>query len=187
LNVTNAIEKRRAYRSLDPIKITQELIDELGKAAQLSPSCFNNQPWNFIFVYKKEILKKMHDALSKGNEWAKDASLIICVCASKNDDCVIGNREYFLFDTGLASAFLILKATEMNIVAHPIAGFSPKKTREILNIPEDIHVISLIIVGKHSNIIKPILSEKQQEIEKNRPKRKPLNEFIHVNQYSKVN
>jgi len=183
MDVVQALEKRRAYRSLMPVEITDELLKELGEAAQLSASCFNNQPWQYIFVYEPAVLQKMHEALSSGNEWAQAASLIIAVFSKKEDDCVIRDREYFLFDTGMATAFLILRATELGLVAHPIAGFSPRKTRQILNIPDGMQVIALVIVGKHSEKISSVLSEKQIEAERMRPMRKPFKSFIYFNLY----
>ena len=126
----------------------------------------------------------MHEALSRGNEWAKDASMIIAVFSNKEYDCIIKDREYYLFDTGMATAFLILRATELDLVAHPIAGFSPKKVREILNIPENMNVITLVIVGKHSSVIKPVLSEKQKTAEKHRPKRMANKKIAFINSYS---
>ena len=54
------------------------------------------------------------------------------------------------FDTGMAVAFLQLRATELDLVAHPFAGFKPKAVAEILNIPEDMTVIALVAVGKRS-------------------------------------
>jgi nitroreductase len=181
--VKEAIQKRRAYRSLEPVKITVELINDLSECAQITASCFNNQPWRFIFVYKPEILKKMFSALSSGNKWAHKASLIIVVLGKKEDDCVIYDRIYYRFDIGMATSAMILRATELDLVAHPIAGYSPNKTREILGIPQDIDVIALVIVGKHSNKIPNFLSEKQKKDEDNRPKRKRINEFICHNRY----
>jgi nitroreductase len=125
----------------------------------------------------------MHEALSSGNEWAKRASMIIAVCSKKEDDCLIRDREYYLFDTGMATAFLILRATELGLVAHPIAGFSPKKTREILKIPNEMNVITLVIAGKHSDKIYPELSAKQVEAEKERPERKAIQEFVYMNSW----
>ena len=182
-DVKEAIDKRRAYRSLDPIKITPEIIDSMVESAKLSPSCFNNQPWRFIFVTDTDVLENMHSALSKGNEWAKTASMIIVVISKKENDCVIGSREYYLFDTGMATAFIILRATEIGLVAHPIAGYSPKKTREILGIPEEFNVIALVIVGKHSSKMNPLMTESQKIVEKERPERLKINEFVHLNKY----
>ena len=183
MDVKDAIRKRRAYRSLIPIKINDELINDLAECVQITASCFNNQPWRYVFVYDKEMLGKMHEALSSGNEWARKASMIIVVLGKQEDDCVIRDRIYYRFDIGMATEALILRATELGLVAHPIAGYSPRKTREILGIPEDIDVIALVIVGKHSDKIDPVLSEKQVEAEKKRPKRIPIDEFVYINRY----
>jgi nitroreductase len=183
MDVVKAINRRRAYRSFKPVKITKELIEDLASCAQIAASCFNNQPWRYIFVYNKEMLEKMHSALSEGNKWAYKASMIIVVLGKKDDDCVIYDRIYYRFDIGMATAHIILRATELGLVAHPIAGYSPTKTREILGIPDEIDVISLVIVGKHSEEIDPVLSEKQRKEEKERPKRKSIDEFVYINRY----
>ena len=183
MEVKDAINLRRAYRSLEHIDITDKLIDDFAIHAQLAPSCFNNQPTRFVFVYAPDILTKIHEALTKGNAWAKAASLIIVVVGKKDFGCVVEEREYFLFDLGLASAFLLLRATELGLVAHPIAGFDEDKVKEILEIPYEMTVITLINVGKKSNVLNPVLSEKQIKAEKVRPERKPLKEFVFRNKY----
>jgi nitroreductase len=183
VDVKAAIEKRRAFRSLEHIDITDRLINDLARSAQLFCSCFNNQPWRYVFVYDREVLEQMHDALSSGNEWAKAASMIIAVFSKPELDCLIKDRKYYLFDTGMATAALILRATELGLVAHPIAGFSPKKTRQILNIPESMDVITLVIVGVHSDSISPVLSDKQIAAERKRPERLPLVQFVYMNRY----
>jgi len=183
MDVKEAIYTRRAFRSLAPAEITDVLINDLAESAQLFCSCFNNQPWRYVFVYDSEMLKKMHDALSPGNEWARAASMIIAVFSKPELDCMIKGRNYYLFDTGMASAAMILRATELGLVAHPIAGYSPKKTKEILGIPKEMEVITLIIVGKHATTISPVLSDKQIEAEKKRPERIPLDKFVYKKSY----
>ncbi|MGD8979229.1 MAG: nitroreductase family protein [candidate division WOR-3 bacterium] len=183
MDVRDAIKERRAYRSLVPVEITDQIIEELAQSAQLFCSCFNNQPWRYVFVYDNGVLQKMHEALSAGNEWARAASMIIAVFTKPELDCLVKDRKYYLYDTGMATAAMILRATELGLVAHPIAGFSPKKTRQILNIPEEMEVITLIIVGKHSEEISPVLSEKQITAEKERPPRLPFSEFAYRNRY----
>ncbi len=183
MSITRLLNKRRAYRSLDPIEITEEMIESLAEGARLSPSCFNNQPWRYVFVYHREKLEEAFKALHRSNEWAKKASLIIAVFSKPDNDCRIKGRDYYLFDTGMATACIILKATEMELVAHPIAGFDEGKIREILKIPEDMQVITLIIVGRHSKAIDPVLSDKQVEWEKNRPERLQIKEFVYRDEY----
>ncbi|MDK2977020.1 MAG: hypothetical protein PWP06_1495 [Candidatus Marinimicrobia bacterium] len=148
MTVYEAIQRRRSYRHLEKVEITDDIIEKLSKAAQLAPSCFNKQPWRYVFVRDPEKLKALHEVYTKGNEWIHNGSLVIVVTARKEDDCVVGSQEYYQFDTGLSVGQLLLQATELGLTAHPIAGFSPEKTRKVLHIPEDYEVITLIIVGK---------------------------------------
>jgi len=185
MELTDAILQRRSYHSLEPTKITEDIIRDLAEAAKLAPSCFNNQPWRYVFVYDPEVLKKMHATLSKGNEWAIKGSMIIAVLGKKDDDCTMKDgREYFLFDIGIATGSLILKATDLGLVAHPIAGYDPDKVKNALNIPKDTQVITLLIIGKHSESINSELSGKQAGSEKERPERLPLQKFAFINTYS---
>lgn len=180
MSVHEAIEKRRAYRAIEPIDATDELIKDLAYHASLAPSCYNNQPWRFIFVKNREKLEELYNALSSGNNWAKKASLIIAVYSKKDYDCVIDEREYYLFDTGIAVAFMILRATELGLVAHPIAGYDSEKVKRILGIPEEAILIILIVIGKHSEEAISSLSSRQREVELVRPSRKSFEEFTKV-------
>ncbi|MBS3810337.1 MAG: nitroreductase family protein [Halanaerobiales bacterium] len=185
MNVKEAIEKRRSYRSLAPVDIDDDLINDLSESASLAPSCFNNQPWNYVFVYDDEKLKQVFDTLSKGNEWAHNASMVIGVTGKKEDDCNIKDREYYLFDIGLATSMIMLRATELGLVVHPIAGYSQSRAKKIMGIPEAYKLIALLIVGKHDQDYKDILSKKQLKDEKTRPPRKTVEEFSFHNQFKK--
>ena len=183
MQVYEAIEKRRAYRSLAPLEITQALLQELAAAASLAPSCFNKQPWRYVAVHDPQVLARMHQALAKGNEWAQDASMLIAVCSQRELDCVLGEREYYLFDTGMATAFLLLRATELGLVAHPFAGFKPKMTAEILGIPPAMTVIALVAIGLRAQAISPLLSAGQVQDESRRPERLAPDRFFFPNHY----
>lgn len=182
MDVSEAIDKRRSYRSLETLEITDETIRELSRAAQLAPSCFNNQPWRLAFATGAK-LGEVKKCLSEGNNWAQNASLIIALFSRQQDDCVIKDRVYNQFDVGIAAGFIMLRATELGLVAHPIAGYSPRKVRDALDIPREYSVITLLIVGRHSDELKPELSEKQAETEKERPGRKSLDEISFTNKF----
>jgi nitroreductase len=183
MELMETITMRRAYRSLQPVAIDENMVRELATAASLSASCFNNQPWRFVFAYEKEALQKVKEAMSKGNQWTFAASLIIAVCSRRDLDCPNKGRELYIFDTGMATAFLILRATEMGLVAHPIAGYDEDKVKEALAIPAEMTVITLVNVGKHLLPPNELLSEKQKEGEKTRPERKPLSEIMRLNRF----
>ncbi len=110
--------------------------------------------------------------------------MIVAVFSRKDFDCVIKEREYYLFDTGMATALMILRATDLGLVAHPIAGFSEKKVKSILAIPDDMRVITLLIVGKKSPDLNPLMTENQKKVEISRPERRPFKKFVHLNRFS---
>ena len=174
MDVHDAIELRRAYRSLERATVTGETARDLAGHALLAPSCFNKQPWRYVFVYERGTLERLHGALAKGNEWAQAASMIVAVYSRKDLDCDVQGREYYLFDVGLSTAFLVLRATELGLVAHPIAGFDEGVAKDILGIGEEMKLITLVIVGKHSDEIDYLLTEKQAEAEPERPERLPV-------------
>lgn len=185
MDFKEVVKRRRAYRSLKTCEIDDDLIQELAECASLAPSCYNNQPWRFVFVHRKDVLERLFGALSRGNAWAKSASMIIAVTSKKDDDCVTSGREYYLFDTGMATAFLILRATDLGLVAHPIAGYNEEKVKEVLEIPEDMTVITLVIVGKKPEVINPVLSDAQIKAEKERPERLRFEDFCAINTFGK--
>ena len=181
MELKEILEIRRAYRSLAPAPVTEDLIKDLANCAKVAPSCFNHQPWRFVFVHEAETLGKLFTAMSEGNEWTQRASMIIAVFSEKSLDCQVKGREYYLFDTGMAVGFLLLRATELGLVAHPIAGFDEVKVKKILQIPGNMILITLIIVGKKSGQISPLLSKKMAQVEKERPPRKDFSQFAYLN------
>jgi len=184
MNVKEAIEKRRAYRAFGTAEITDGIINELAVAAQLAASCFNNQPWKFVFVRSRETLARVHECLSKGNDWAKKAPVIIAAFAKKDNDCVIKEREYYLFDLGMAVSALQLRATELGFVAHPIAGFDNEKARSVLGIPEGNMVLTLIILGKKSDDMSSLTPDQAGMETGPRPPRLALDNIFSVDLYN---
>jgi len=183
MDVHQAIETRRARRSLAPVEITPDLVRDLATHARLAPSCANNQPWRFVFVSAPGQIEAMKAVYNAGNRWCHEASLMIAVFSRKTDDCIIKDRDYHLFDTGMAVAFLILRATELGLIAHPIAGFSPAKTRDVLGIPEDFDVITIILVGRLADAPHPSLTADKLKAETERPERLPFEQFAFVDRY----
>ncbi|PLV59116.1 nitroreductase family protein [Thermotoga sp. KOL6] len=180
LSLNKYIEWRRARRALKRDKIPREELEILIKAAHLAPSCMNNQPWRFVVVDDENVLSKIHETLPSGNYWMKNAPVLVAVYSQRKLDCELSDRrEYFLFDTGLAVGNLLIQATQMGFVAHPVAGYDPVKVKNILNIPEDYILITLIAIGFLGD--EAILSEKHRKIENTERVRKDLSEIVKWN------
>ncbi len=171
------IEKGRARRALDEKIIPDDVINRVLKSAVWAPSCFNNQPWRFVAVRSEEVLGRVKENLAGGNYWALRSPCIIAVATTPDNDCRLSdNRDYALFSTGLAAENLILQAIAEGLVAHPIAGFKPVPVKEILGIPEEYILITLIILGYPGDPSQ--LSEEHQKKENMPRDRKPMHEVV---------
>ncbi|WP_448524324.1 redoxin domain-containing protein [Pseudothermotoga sp.] len=174
-SINPSILQRRAFRGLRSDPIEDEKLLRLIEAAHLAPSCSNKQPWRFIVVRTKENLEKLHEALSGGNYWMKYAPALIIVHTKDEFDCQLSDeRNYALFDTGLAVGFLLVQATQMGLVAHPVAGYDPIKVKTLFGI--DGRVITLVAVGKWGRFEQ--LSEKHLELEKSPRNRVELSQVV---------
>jgi nitroreductase len=65
-NVYNAIKNRRAIRDVKPEMVPDEYLYKIIEAASYAPSPENYEPWRFIIVRDKEILKVMGERAIKG-------------------------------------------------------------------------------------------------------------------------
>ena len=189
MELNDAIDTRRALRSLAPDPVPEGLIRDVMERVRLAPSCFNNQPWRFVFVRSAGPLAAVKAALSKGNAWAQAAPMIVAVLSRRDLDCVIeppgrSAREYFLFDTGMATAYLLLLLTEAGFVAHPIAGYDERAAAEAVGAGGGMTVVTLVIAGRRAAGPSPLLSEKQRAVELARPGRKPVDEVAFLDRYA---
>lgn len=175
------IEARRAKRALSDRPIPRETAETLLRAAHLAPSCANNQPWRFIVIDHPSVLDRVKEHLSGGNYWAKPSPLIVAVTSRADLDCRIPDgREYYAFGCGMAAMNLMLQATELGLIAHPIAGFRQAPIKDVLEIPDSYQLITLIILG-HTNEDHSGLSDKHRETELGPRDRKPLAEVVSWN------
>ena len=154
------------------------------QAAHVAPSCFNNQPWRLIAIDDPEILTKVKAAMPGGNYWTRPAPLIVAVASRRDLDCTLADRrDYFLFGCGMAIGNLMIQATEMGLIAHPIAGYNPVAVKEILGIPEDYTLITLVIIGHPSEDLSG-LSDAHRAIELGPRDRKPLESVAAWNRFA---
>lgn len=146
--ILNAIEKRRAARALDEAPIPRETLERLVEAAHLAPSCMNNQPWRIVSVADPDRLAALKETLSPGNYWARKAPAIAAFITSLDWDARLdGGRDYAFFDLGMAAMAFQLQAVSEGLVAHPIAGFNPAAAKEVLGVPEEAVLVTLVVLG----------------------------------------
>jgi nitroreductase len=137
----------RAFLS-DPLPEHQ--IKSLFEAARWAPSCFNEQPWLFVYATAPEQREKLVSALvPKNQRWASKCPLLMFVLARRQFK--EGGREnrHAPFDAGAAWLSLALQARRLGLYAHAMAGFSIKKAYEVLGVSaEEYLIMAAIAVGR---------------------------------------
>ncbi len=157
-----AISQRRAVRDYTAEPLSEATVRRLIEAATLAPSAINVQPWAFVVVQDRDLLKRLSDRakpmLIHGGFPAELAQMIanpefnifynagtlIVLCAKP-----VG--EHPDWDCCLAGENLLIAARDMGL-GTCVIGFAwtvldLPETRAELGIPADCQIVLPIIVG----------------------------------------
>lgn len=178
--VLELLKGRHAWRAFSDRPVEEDKIEAMLRAAQLSASCKNSQSWRFLVLTAPEALEQGRAALSEGNYWARTAPVLFIGFSRPDLDCIQADgRRYHLFDLGMAVQNLLLQASEFDLVARPMAGFSPAKVREAWPIPEDHDIQVMIAVGYQGDL--SLLKEYHQKVSTAPRSRRPLEQNFFFN------
>jgi nitroreductase len=150
-DISALLLKRHSGYAYDPAKIvTQDQIKAIIKAGQLTPSSYNDQPWDFIVCDRNtnpDAYEKVFSALVEFNQqWAKNAPVLIVSVASTNSHEGTHNR-WAQYDTGAAAYGMMLQATSLGLMAHQMGGFDPEKIINNFGIPKDFVPMAVMAIG----------------------------------------
>jgi nitroreductase len=81
----NMFIERWSPRAFLPDPVENEDIKTIFEAARWSQSCFNEQPWRFVYAQQPGDLQKFQSALTEGNQvWANHAPLLAFAFSKKH-------------------------------------------------------------------------------------------------------
>ena len=145
--------QRWSPRAFAGVPLSQADADMLFEAARWSPSCFNSQPWRFIYGLKgTEDCDRLLSLLMDMNQiWAKEAGVLIAVVAKTTFDNGDPAPTY-AFDTGSAWMALALQAQQMGLASHAMWGFHHDQAPAALELPDDYVVMAMVAIGEPGEI-----------------------------------
>ncbi|MFW9767261.1 MAG: nitroreductase family protein [Candidatus Thorarchaeota archaeon] len=177
--ILEEIRKRRSGRAFSDRPVSDEMVESILEAGRWAPSCMNKQAWNFIVLRDTEILTKAHQALSRGNAYAKAAPIMILVAAKEDGGCPSHGLPYFMMDVGLAVENMLLQTVHLGLIGHPTAGWNEELLKELTGIPDEYRIVTVVFIGYEGD--SEMLDERTREKE-NRPRtRRELSEIVHWN------
>ncbi|WP_315114779.1 nitroreductase family protein [uncultured Clostridium sp.] len=147
-DILEEVKERWSPRAFKKESLSKEDLLPLIEAARYAPSCFNEQPWKFLLMYKDEHLNMTRSILVDSNRlWADKAPAFILIL-SKNTFNLDGRENYWSkFDAGTAWGYLSLEAQRRGLITHAMGGFKKDLARETLNIPEEYDILAVVAVG----------------------------------------
>jgi len=183
METLEAINKRASLKTcLSTREVEQDKIIKILDAARLAPSARNVQPWHFIVVKGRENVENVvTKAFGETNQVVKEAPVLIIACGNPSDDVIAEGREYYLFDIGLAVENMLLAATDLGLVTHPMSHVYEDELRKILGIPPEVRfVIATPLAypaeGSYEEAARERLSQRT---------RKDLKELVYANAWGK--
>ena len=134
---------RRSIRKYIDKEISDEDVKKILKAGMNAPTARNLKPYEFVVVRNKNTLLKLSE-MKKNSYFAKDSNVTIVLLARELSD-------YWQQDLGAVSENMLLEATRLGIGSCWV-GITPNESyenyvREVLCIPQDIRVFSLMTLG----------------------------------------
>lgn len=144
------IVTRTSVRNYTEQPISEELKSALLHAGMSAPSGVNKQPWEFILIDDKDILKALADSLPYAKMTAQ-APVAIAVCGNSDRFLDGDDDTLWVQDLAAASENILLAAHAFGLGAvwtclYPHSDRMNAAT-EILKLPEGIIPFCLIPVG----------------------------------------
>ena len=152
-NFAELAKIRQSDRKYKSQAVEREKIIQCLETARISPSANNSQPWTFVVVddfEKKEQIAECSIGLGM-NKFTHQCPVIVAVVLEKQNfmstiGSMIKNKDYSLFDLGIAVNQFCLQATDLGLGTCIIGWFDEKKIKKILGV-KNRRIPLLISVG----------------------------------------
>ncbi|MGD8603802.1 MAG: nitroreductase family protein [Anaerolineales bacterium] len=170
MEVAQAIDLKRAVRQFDPRPISQETLHHIIHAGRRAQSAKNTQPWHFIAIQDKNILRQLSELGTYAGHLAGAAVGVAILTPDPNQ------RWSIMFDAGQAAAYMQLAAWELNIGSCLATIYEPDRARQLLGFPEDLYLNVAISFGHPSDpsvLTRPLKSGG----------RRAVDEVLHLNRW----
>jgi nitroreductase len=147
MDIFKAIFTRQSIRQFTEESIGDQLCTKLLQAAMQAPSAHNTQPWQFVVIDDREIMRKI-SCFHPFASMLTHSPLAITVCGDRNIEKSV---EYLALNCAAATQNILLAAHGLELGAVWL-GIYPRTERmselsKLLKLPQSIIPISLIAIG----------------------------------------
>ncbi len=175
--VRDFIIERWSPRAMSGETIPKEQLMSLFEAARWAPSSYNNQPWRFVYALRgtPAFEQFMNVLVDFNRQWAQHAAALVIIISKNDFEFNSKPSRTHAFDTGAAWQNIALQAPTMGLVVHGMEGFSYKRAKELIKLPEGYTIQAMFAVGKPGK--KEDLPDELRKKEE-KSDRKKVDEFV---------
>lgn len=148
--VLDAISARTSIRAYQDRPVGADTVELLLRAAMSAPSARNRQPWAFIVVDDKDLLRQLADSLPYAQS-AAAAPMAVVVCGVLTESQGATNAGWWVQDAAAASENLLLAAHAVGLGAVWTGVYSyedrVRAVRNVLGLPRHVVPLNVIPIG----------------------------------------
>ena len=137
--------QRYSCRAYKDNSIEKAKLANIIEAARLSPSAKNIQPWKLVLIQDKQKLSSLINVCKQ--EFPSKAPLVIAVCCNNLEHIMSCGHPSSLADGFGMTMSILLQASAEGLGSCWLGAFNQEKAAELINLPEDYSVLSLISIG----------------------------------------
>ena len=141
MDVSHAIQMKRAIRQFKPQPLAKMEVEAILNAGRRAQSSKNSQPWNFIAIQEADLLKELSELGTYAGHLA-GARLGVAILTPEPSQ-----RWSVMFDAGQAAAYMQLAAWELGIGSCIATIYEPEAARALLGFPQHLHLRSALSFG----------------------------------------
>jgi nitroreductase len=141
MEAISAMKTRRAVRAYTPAPIARGVLEEIVDCGRLAASAINIQPWEFVVVTDRGMLRCIAEATDHGKFIAQAAACILVLCREV---------KYYLEDGSAATQNLLLAARAHGLGACWVAGDKKPYAAsicEMIGAPAALRLVSMVPLG----------------------------------------
>jgi nitroreductase len=184
-NIPDALMLRTSVRRYKSTPVSREDILTVLEAARLAPSWENGQPIRYIVVDEPQTLKLITspESVTGVNAWMKSAPCVIVGVADPSKSGVRQGIPYYLVDFGASMENLMIAAASLRLGTCWIGLFNEERVKKVLNIPDNLRVVSLTPLGYPDY---PTTLSPEESYSKKISRRVKMEEFAFSNSWGKA-
>ena len=164
-NFIELLKRRRSSRLFTGEPVDKDMVCDLMRAALMSPSGHRYNPWEFILVDDKEVLKALSVSKEHGAGLLEGAAMAVVVIADTN------KTDVWVEDCSIATIIIQLAAEDMGLGSCWVqirkrfdseGNLAEDNVRQLLGIPSEYAVLSIVAIGHKAKETNPFDEDKMQ-------------------------